>query len=177
MLIDILYLSLTNSLLMKFVFAFFSCVCLISCIVARSEMDKIQYQTMQNELDKFEWIVGSWKRTNDTNGEQTFEHWHRSTKYSYSGTAYTLKELDTIFTERLAIRFESYHLDYIVTSPAFGTTTFEIKEVEKNYFFAENKRNDFPTIISYEYSEPNLIATLLGGGKDIDYIFLPTSNK
>ena len=51
----------------------------------------------------FDWLAWSWIRTNDKEGNITYEHWTKNSDIEYKGLGYTLQNSDTIFKEQLRL--------------------------------------------------------------------------
>ena len=87
-----------NNKMKKSIFLFLSII-----MIACNQIPKPPGSDLDLELD---WILGSWKRTNDKEGQQTFEHWKESSgeKFkTYRGLGYTLQGQDTIFKEEMKL--------------------------------------------------------------------------
>lgn len=122
-------------------------------------------------LETFDWLVGSWIRTNDSEGTQTFENWNKVSDRNYLGESYTLKGKDTIFKEDMQLSHETGKWNLIVTGVNEEPTTFHVLIIENNRFIAENPMNDFPKRITYFTKNDKLTALISAEKKNILFNF------
>lgn len=120
----------------------------------------------------FDWLVGSWVRTNDAEGKTTFEHWVKKSDSEYIGLGFTMQKSDTVWQEnvRLAKAAEGWSFD--VTQKG-GTipTQFRLILIEKDRFVCENQENEFPKKIGYQKNGDKLHAWISGNDTQILYDF------
>lgn len=121
-----------------------------------------------NNLD---WLLGNWKRTNDKEGQQTFEHWEKVSNNEYVGLGFTLQEKDTVFKEnmRLIPIDDVWNLE--VTGVNEKPTYFAFTNQTKNSFVCENPNNEFPKKIEYQFFDKKLKAKVSGGEMEIAFDF------
>jgi len=132
-------------------------VVLASCSVAKSD---------------FDWLVGSWERTNGRPGTQTIESWKKIDGETYKAISVVLKEKDTVYKEHCTIKKEGDSYYYIAEVPQNkNPTKFKIIEFTNQGFKAVNPEHDFPKEITYKVSGKTIIASISGGEKQIDYNF------
>ena len=125
----------------------------------------------------FDWLIGSWIRTNDAEGKTTFEHWEKKSDTEYLGESYTMQENDTIWKENVGLVKVEEGWSFDVTQKG-GTspTKFPLTLIEKDQFICENQENEFPNKIGYQKKEDKLHAWISGNGTEIPFDF-ERSNK
>lgn len=120
----------------------------------------------------FDWLVGSWERTNGKLGTQTIESWEKVDDKTYKAISVVLKGMDTVYTEYCTIKKEGDNYYYIADVPQnTNSTRFKIVEITDQGFKAVNTKHDFPKEISYKISGNTIIASISGDDKQIDYNF------
>jgi len=123
--------------------------------------------------ENFSWLLGSWQRVNEKEGQQTYEHWEKASKALYLGIGCTIKEGDTIWKENLALRKAGKNWNFEVKGKGESRpTVFVLTKIEKESFVCENPENEFPKVISYQKSTTGLSAIISGGGDDIAFEFI-----
>ena len=126
----------------------------------------------QSDVNKLDWLVGTWMRTNAKPGRSGAEVW-TSKNNELMGRGVNLKGMDTVFVEKLKIVSKDGKLFYVADFPENKSETFfEITELTNKNFVCENRKHDFPKKISYVLDGDNLKATISGNGKEIDYLFV-----
>lgn len=149
---------------MKTIFTFCLAVILISCGNHSSKKTDEQQQS-------FDWMLGSWIRTNDSNGNKTFENWKKISSEEYSGFGYTLNNGDTIFQENLRIFSKGQYWNLQVTGEVGAPVLFAISDFSSKKFTAVNEANEFPKKIIYERRGDQLQATIADEETKIPFIF------
>lgn len=120
----------------------------------------------------FDWLVGSWERTNGKPGTQTIESWEKVDSKTYKAISVVLKDKDTVYTEHCTIKKEGDNYYYIAEVPQNpNPTKFKIIAFTSQGFKAVNPEHDFPKEINYKISGNTIIASISGGDKKIDYTF------
>lgn len=120
----------------------------------------------------FSWLLGSWQRINDKEGQQTFEHWKQASNELYLGMGCTLKDGDTIWKEDIRLRKVEKKWYFEVTGQGEDqATSFILTEINDKSFICKNPENEFPKVISYKESATGLIAEISGGGPHILFEF------
>jgi len=120
----------------------------------------------------FSWLLGSWQRVNEKEGQQTFEYWKQASNELYVGMGCTLKEGDTIWKENIELQKVGKDWNFEVKGKGeTQPTVFTLTKIEKEGFVCENPENEFPKIISYQKSDTGLSAIISGGGSDITFEF------
>jgi hypothetical protein len=125
----------------------------------------------QKDIGKVEWLSGTWTRTNAKPGRSGVEVWNKKNT-ELVGRGITLKGTDTTFIEKLKIAAKDGKLFYVADVPGNDEPTwFEFTELTDKSFVCENPQHDFPKKISYTLNGDDLIATISGDGRSVDYIF------
>lgn len=123
----------------------------------------------------FDWLLGNWKRINEAEGLQTFEHWKQINDTEFRGLGYTLKASDTIWQESIKLIKLEEQWNYIVKLPNAKTPTiFKVTKIEAASFTCENPDNEFPKKIRYTKVEKGINAVTSGDGKVILFQFVST---
>ena len=126
----------------------------------------------QNEAGRVDWLVGTWTRTNAKPGRSGAEVWTKVNN-ELIGRGVNMKGADTAFVEKLKIVSKDGKLFYVADVPENdGEVWFEFTELTNKSFVCENPTHDFPKKISYALEGDQLKATISGGGKEIDYLFV-----
>ena len=132
------------------------------------EMAKIQNSTSHN----FDYLLGNWKRTDDDEGNQTYESWTKENSKKYIGHGFTMKGIDTISQEHMTISKSTGDWILGVKLPSEPTETmFTMKKIDATYFEFESKENEFPNLIRYDAVDGRLEAVISGGDMMIPFIF------
>lgn len=134
-------------------------------------------QTQEKKAEKytptFDWLLGDWTRTNDKEGEQTFEHWEKKNDSTYLFHGYTLANKDTVWQEWAEI--SPIGLDWYLKVQAVddtAATNFLLTEMSDTSFVCQNPENEFPTEIKYQKSGDELYAEISAGETAIPFIFV-----
>ncbi len=126
----------------------------------------------------FDWLLGNWERTNEKEGQQTFETWTKKNDSEYIGLGYTLKNNDTIWMENVLLINKNNHWTFEVTGKGEPKATiFKLSKIEKYSFSCENPENEFPNIIQYNTKDDKLHALISGGEMNIPFEFERIKNK
>ncbi|MGB0896451.1 MAG: DUF6265 family protein [Flavobacteriaceae bacterium] len=123
------------------------------------------------ELPEFDWLIGSWQRTNNTEGTKTYEYWYKKSNTEYIGLGCTLKRTDTVFKEDIRLYKQDALWHYEVVGVNATPTTFKMTSKSKNSFTCENKANDFPKTIRYSLNENALVAVISDDDNEIPFVF------
>lgn len=126
----------------------------------------------QDNIEKVDWLKGTWTRTNSKPGRSGFEMWTIKDN-ELIGRGVNMKGVDTAFVEKLKIVSKDGKLFYVADVPENKSEVwFEFTELTDKGFVCENQKHDFPKKISYKIDGENLKATISGNGKEIDYLFI-----
>ena len=118
----------------------------------------------------FDWILGSWIRTNEKENRLTFENWEKQNELEYIGFSFTLQNNDTVWEENVKLVKKDVNWSFNVTGKGESKPTkFKIIKIEKQKFVCENQQNDFPKTIEYSKKGDFLYATI--SGNDMKVIF------
>lgn len=144
----------------------FLSICLIhSCI-------NKQNTAIAESTANFDWLVNKWQRSNDKEGQSTFENWDKTNDSLYIGMSYTLQGADTIFKENVQlIRARSQWSYNVLLSEADEVVSFVLTQMSDTSFICENTYNEFPKKILYQMRGDSLYANVSGGEHVIDYWF------
>ncbi|KPM47492.1 DUF6265 family protein [Jiulongibacter sediminis] len=134
-----------------------------SCSTSLSE------EKQENNLD---WLLGSWQRTNDEDGRETFESWSKQNDSNYYGLGYTLSEGDTVFREDLRIFRKDSSWVFEVTGVNEDPTLFIFTQSDSVSFLAENPENDFPKAIEYKKTKEGFHAEVKSDEMSIGFDFI-----
>jgi len=147
---------------------FFAQIC-ISCN-QNSNRDQAPATDPVN-VGNFDWLLGSWVRTNDQEGNLTYEHWTRNSGTEYIGLGCTLQDGDTIFKEHLRLVKSDDIWNFEVTGINESPTSFLVIRQAEYRFACENMNNEFPTNIEYSFQDSVLYARISGGENEISFLF------
>lgn len=120
-----------------------------------------------------EWIIGNWKRVPVTPGRIQYERWTRISPEEFEGVGITIRETDTVTTEKLKIIVREGAAYYVADVPENKLPVyFKMTSVSETGFVCENPDHDFPKKIAYHNDGDRLRATISAGVKSIDYFFI-----
>lgn len=132
------------------------------------EMAKVQ----KTDVDNFDYLLGDWRRTDDKEGNQTFESWSKFGDTEYRGHGYTLNGADTISQEIMTIQKTNNKWILDVKLPNESNTTyFDLATMDATSFAFSNEKNEFPKHIEYKFEEGKLKASISGDGMVIPFTF------
>ncbi len=119
----------------------------------------------------FEWLLGSWLRTNDQEGNLTYEHWKKNSDTEYTGLGCTLHKGDTIFKEQLKLYRADDMWKLEVSGVNENPTSFLMISHTESSFECENKNNEFPKNIAYSMQDDLLYARIFDDDTEITFLF------
>jgi hypothetical protein len=128
-------------------------------------------------MDNFDWLIGSWLRANDQEGNLTYEHWIKNSGTEYTGLGCTLHKGDTIFKEHLRLIRTGENWNLEVSGVNETPTLFLMTRHAENSFECENKNNEFPKNIAYSLHDSLLYARVFDNDTEITFIFERTGFK
>lgn len=148
-------------------------ICIFSCKKDKIEVtSKTKTDTISNQEKGFNWLLGDWKRLNETEGKQTFESWKKQPNNSYEGIGYTMLKNDTIWKEHLSItKLDKDWILQVLDPKKKDSVLFQIIDLKTNEFTAENKLHDFPKKIIYWAENKLLKAKVSNKEFAIDFEF------
>lgn len=120
---------------------------------------------------QFNWLLGNWERTNDSNENKTYEYWSKKSDTEYIGLGCTLKNKDTIFKENIHLIKEKEQWVFKVIGVNEKPTLFPLSNISNSSFTCENPKNDFPKKIHYSLDGKKLKATISDSKKEIPFLF------
>ena len=124
------------------------------------------------DLKKFDWLIGTWHRTDSKPGRSGHERWEKTTASELKGFGVNLKGTDTAFVEKLLIVIKDDQLYYVGDVPENQKPVyFKLTEITESGFVCENPEHDFPKKISYQLEGKKLKAQISGNGKVVGYLF------
>ncbi len=122
----------------------------------------------EQDKEKPHFLIGDWVRTNNKEGEQTFETWSSD----FKGMGYTLKAKDTTFKEILSIITIKDTLYLQVEGVNEKPTLFKFTEQTDSSFTCENPKNEFPKKIKYWMLNDTLKAKVSNSEFSLDFSFI-----
>jgi len=126
----------------------------------------------KSTADNFDYLLGEWKRTDDDEGNQTFENWNKMSPNEYNGFGYTLKGKDTISQEIMTIKKSSHDWMLGVKLPSEPEETFfTLAKMDATSFAFKSDENEFPKYIEYQAVDGKLKAAISGDGLVIPFTF------
>ena len=142
-----------------------------SCIDQSGATSESKY--VAEAKQDFDWLPGKWIRINDKDGKQTFENWEKKDNSEYNGFAYTMKNQDTIWQERILLIRANNQWSFDVTGEGdMEPTKFKVTTLEKNKFICENQENEFPKVIGYTLAGDTLHAKISGNDMEVLFDFI-----
>lgn len=132
-------------------------------------------QCMGSEHDpseNFEWLLGKWQRTNETQGKKTFEYWVKINDAEYVGLAFTLHNSDTVNQEKMALLKSDGNWQLKVkTTDEKDFIAFEMTMLKDGLFECNNDSLPFPKKITYWRDGEKLKANVAGDSLQIPFEF------
>ena len=120
----------------------------------------------------FDYLIGSWIRTNEKPDRNTFESWTKTSPSEYKGSGLTVKDKDTIWQEDVILSKIETDWNLTVTDRREkNQVVFKLTEISKDGFTCENQENEFPKIIRYKIVGQILFAEIEGGDMKIPFEF------
>lgn len=130
--------------------------------------------SQNTDMQKLSWIVDRWIATDGES--KSYEHWEKTSETLFTGGSETVKNGDTVFSEKLQIELIDGNIYYIAdVSHNPAPVKFKLTKLTDSEALFENPEHDFPQKISYKQVDGNLHASIEGPGKDkkwkkIDFI-------
>ncbi|NND16144.1 MAG: nuclear transport factor 2 family protein [Eudoraea sp.] len=143
----------------------------VSGINELENMHEHGYGKLPSEGD-FSYLLGSWKRTNEEAGKETFEHWSKINDELYFGFGYTMAASDTVWKEDVELRRSEDHWHFEVLGQGDSIPTpFKVTHIEQNAFQCYNPVNEFPKKIRYWREGEQLKASISDDQMEILFNF------
>jgi hypothetical protein len=119
----------------------------------------------QTDMKKLEWIIDRWVSAGAESN--SYEHWEKISDELFTGGSETVKNGDTIFSEKLQIVKEGNEIYYVAdVSHNPAPVKFKLISLSDTEAVFENQEHDFPQKITYMLKEGDLHAAIEGHGKD-----------
>lgn len=135
----------------------------------------MSYSQSNRNMEDLLWLVDSWI---NIDGETvSYEHWKKADDSLLEGSSETIKNGNTVFSEKLKIVKEKdgiYYVAEVKHNPL--PVYFKLTMVSKNKAVFENPQHDFPQKITYEIEQGTLHAFIEGPGRSgkwekVDFYF------
>ena len=146
---------------------------LLSCTqqAEKPSESEVVVQPAQIKQD-FDWLLGSWIRTNDQGQSKTYEAWKKQSDSQYNGFSCTIQENDTIWQESITLIKTNDTWSYnVLGMEETETTDFQLTSISNGRFVSENQANEFPKKIEYYRNGDGLFAKISGGGTEVAFDF------
>lgn len=128
--------------------------------------------------ENFDWLLGKWQRTNETQDKKTFEYWVKINDAEYAGLAFTLHSSDTVNQEKMALLKSDGNWQLKVKTPdEKDFVAFEMTMQKDGLFECNNDSLPFPKKITYWRDGEKLRANVAGDSLQIPFEFSKISNK
>jgi hypothetical protein len=145
---------------------------LISALLIMTGTIYSQSQPVMGDFKKFDWLEGTWNRTDVKPGHSEHERWEKLSDTEWQGFGVTMKGKDTAFVEKLKLVIKDDNIYYAAdVAENKGIVYFKLTEIAQDSFVCENPEHDFPKKIAYQKDGSKIKATISGNGKSIDYWF------
>ncbi|MCB0426178.1 MAG: hypothetical protein KDD16_02555 [Mangrovimonas sp.] len=151
---------------------------LVFCLLMSCQKDKKQPQeTHSHKEENFDWLLGKWQRTNDKEGQLTYELWKKESNHDYLGHGFVMIENDTVWEEVMELsKNDSGWFLEVKTPGNIDNVIFNMTEKDTVSFTVENPTHDFPKVIAYKVEDEKLKATVLADSLSIEFEFERTQN-
>lgn len=147
--------------------------CLLILGFTRINNDKKLVSQADMKQVNFDWLLGTWQRSNEKEGKQTYEYWQKISDVEYGGLGCTLQSGDTIWQEKMLLRKVGKGWNFEVSEKNDALPTiFVLSKITKEGFVCENPYNEFPQRIAYQRHDKGMTAQISGGGPDISFEFV-----
>lgn len=128
--------------------------------------------TSCQSTNQFEWLIGSWQRTNDHEGSHTYEYWESVESGKLKGMGCTIVAGDAVFKEDMVLINRDGQWSLEVAGPNESPVIFMLTDMTDTSFVVENPAHDFPQKIVYFLDGEELKASISGEGVDeVDFSF------
>ena len=122
-------------------------------------------------LQRMEWLVGTWQRTDLPVGRSGHERWARDGG-GFSGIGVARQGAGTVFEETLRIEARDGEIVYIAEvahNPA--PVVFRLIRIDDDGFVFENPAHDFPKVIAYRRDGDRLRVRVSAGKQASEFAF------
>ncbi len=117
-----------------------SVVCLIAC----------KKEPVENKVATTDWLIGKWE--NKSIEGKLSENWVKVNDSLLTGTAFVVKEKDTLHSEKMQLKNEAegvFYVSTIIGQHNNKPVRFKLTTESSKQLVFENKNNDFPKKIIY----------------------------
>ena len=147
-------------------------ISIISCGEIKKQGNKTT-EVLKIQSDTPDWLLGSWERVGEKEGNQTYEYWNQNNKGEFIGMGCTLNGGDTIWREDVLLsEGENGWTFEVVGLGDSEATVFKVTHMAKDKFVCKNDQNEFPKKIEYAFDGNNINAVISGGGPTIPFNFV-----
>lgn len=104
----------------------------------------------KHQIEKANWLIGEWQNNSET--EKVTEIWEKENDSVYVGKSYSLRNADTISSERIRLeehRDKLFYIPVVKNQNAGEVVKFTLVSSDANQLAFENPAHDFPQKISY----------------------------
>jgi hypothetical protein len=127
--------------------------------------------------ENFDWLLGSWIRTNEQADRKMFEIWEKKSNTEYFGIGFTMQNGDTVKQEAMKLTQENSTWNLLVKVPdETEWISFNVTKFGKEFFTCENKELDFPQMIKYWKNKDKINALVAGREISISFEFEKIEN-
>ncbi len=100
-------------------------------------------------LQRMDWLSGTWQRTDLPAGRSGYEQWRRDGA-GFSGVGAALQGTETVFEETLRIESRDGAVVYVAeVAHNAAPVVFRLTDLDDDGFVFENPAHDFPQVIAY----------------------------
>jgi hypothetical protein len=119
---------------------------------------------MMHRIEKANWLIGEWQNNSETG--RVCEIWEKENDSVYVGNSYSLRNTDTVSSERIRLEEHGDKLFYIPVvkdQNAGEHIKFTLVSTVSNQLIFENPEHDFPQKIAYSLiTDDSLFAEISG---------------
>jgi hypothetical protein len=143
-------------------FSLFAIAIIVSC--KNTGTGKGNGSPMNQQIEKMNWLIGKWQ--GDAEAGKVTEIWEKENDSVYVGKSYSLRNADTVSSERIRLEAHKDKLFYIpvVKDQNRGEVVrFTLTSSHPNQLVFENPQHDFPQKITYSLiTNDSLFAEISG---------------
>lgn len=127
----------------------------------------------QEELQRLDWLIGTWQRIDLPEGREGREIWSpATTEPGLTGRGIATRRDGSRFEERLRIGIHDEAVHYVAEVPGNPAPVyFRLTRIDDNHVVFENPVHDFPQVIAYERDGDALLARISAGDRQIEFRF------
>lgn len=136
----------------------------ISILLIISAFYSCNKATKENKIAVANWLIGKWE--NNSNQGNLIETWEKVNDSTFSGTAFFIKEKDTLHFEKMQVLDTVDNLFYIATVQGQNNemaVSFQLTNSTPKQLIFENSKHDYPQKIIYnQISNDSMVVTISG---------------